>query len=117
DAETAKRLAAAEHDPAQKAALEKSAVKVANTAEKATVAADRTETKVAADQASDPGNAPASANSIPAGTPIQQPSAPALPELDLDTGNPSAVGAYALADQTYAKLLNQLVKPSATKTP
>ncbi len=33
------------------------------------------------------------------------------PELDLDTGNPSSVGEYALADQTYAKLLAQLVKP------
>jgi Zinc dependent phospholipase C len=116
DAGDAKRLAADAQDQDQKAVLEKSAVKVANTAEKATAAADRTETKVAADQASDPGGIPASANAIPAGTPIQPPATPSLPELDLDTGNPSSVGEYALADQTYAKLLDQLVKPAATKT-
>ena len=115
DADKAKRLADQEQDPAQKARLERSADSVANTAEKAAAAADRTEAKVAADQATGPQDTPVSENAIPAGTPIRPPKAPSLPELDLDTGNPSSVGEYALADQTYAKLLNELVKPAATK--
>jgi len=113
DAVEAKRLAAEEQNPSEKAELDKVAVNVANTSEKATAAADRTETKVAIDQASRLGVIPASANAIPAGTPIQPPTVPVIPELDLDTGNPSSVGEYALADQTYAKLLEQLVKPGA----
>lgn len=117
DADDAKRLAAGEQDPAQKARLERSAEKVANTAEKASAAADRTETKVAADQASIPEGAAASENAIPAGTPIQPPKAPALKEVDLDTGSPSSVGEYALADETYARLLDQLVKAAASKAP
>ena len=112
NADTAKRVAAGEQDPAQKAQLEKSAAAVAHTAEKADVAADRTEKKAAAAQAAGVGGAPVSANAIPAGTPIHPPSVPVLKELDLDTGDPSSVGEYALADQTYAKLLDQLVKPA-----
>ena len=117
DAETAKRVAAGADDPTQKAALEKSAANVAKTADKASAAADRTETKVAADQAKDPADVPESANAIPVGTPIKAPTTPALKELDMDTGDPSSVGEYALADQTYAKLLDQLVKPASAKTP
>ena len=111
DAAEAKRLAAEERNPSEKAQLDRVAVKVETTAQKATAVADRTETRVGADQASRLGVIPGSANSIPVGTPIQPPTVPSLPELDLDTGNPSAVGEYALADQTYGKLLDELVKP------
>jgi len=116
DAAEARRIAAEEQDPAEKASLQTVAVNVAKTSEKATAAAERTAAQVAADQESNPGSVPASANAIPVGTPIQPPTTPALPELDLDTGNPSSVGEYTLADQTYAKLLDQLVK-SAASTP
>jgi hypothetical protein len=34
---------------------------------------------------------------------------PTLPEIDLDTGNPSLLGEYRLADQTYAGLLDTLL--------
>ncbi len=37
------------------------------------------------------------------------PSAPDLSEIDLDTGKPSELGEYRLADQTYAKILDTLV--------
>lgn len=35
---------------------------------------------------------------------------PNLENMELDTGKPSAPGAYALADETYAKLLGKLSK-------
>ena len=109
DAAAAERLAASAEDPAEKASLEKAATTVAKSSEKADAAADRTAAKV--ENAADVGGAPISANAIPVGTPIKAPTAPRLLELDLDTGEPSSVGEYALADQTYAQLLHQLVKP------
>lgn len=109
DAAAAQHLATGAQDPAEKASLQKAASTVARSSEKADAAADRTQTKV--DQASDSGVAPVSANAIPVGTPIRPPTTPKLQELDLDTGKSSSAGEYALADQTYAKLLHQLVKP------
>jgi len=109
DASAAQHLAAGAKDPAEKASLEKAASTVAKSSEKADASADRTQAKV--DQAADSGEAPVSANAIPVGTPIKPPTTPKLQELDLDTGQPSSVGEYALADQTYAQLLHQLVKP------
>jgi len=38
---------------------------------------------------------------------------PDLPEIDLDTGHPSRLGEYQLADQTYAYLLNALLRATA----
>ena len=109
DAAAAQRLAASAEDPAEKASLEKAAATVAKSSEKADAAADRTAAKV--DKTFDAGGVPVSANAMPDGTPIQPPTTPQLAELDLDTGQPSSVGEYALADQTYAKLLHQLIKP------
>jgi hypothetical protein len=48
---------------------------------------------------------------LPPGSPIAPPSTPQLPPLDLDTGRPSAAGEYKLADEAYAHLLEDLVKP------
>lgn len=39
---------------------------------------------------------------------------PVLPEIDLDTGQPSRFGEYELADQTYASLLDTLLHHSAS---
>lgn len=109
DASAAQHLASDAQDPAEKASLEKAATTVAKSSAKADAAADRTQAKV--DQAANSGGAPVSANAIPVGTPIKPPTTPKLEELDLDTGQPSFVGEYALADQTYAQLLHQLVQP------
>jgi hypothetical protein len=97
DAATDQRLATADQNPRQKAALEQATVKTQQTSERA-------------------GADDVQANSIPAGTPISPPTPPNLPELDLDTGKPSAAGEYPLADQSYAHLLDDLVK-SASKPP
>ncbi len=110
DATAAQRLADGAKDAEEKAKLQKAAETVAKTSEKATAAADRTEAKV--ELALQSGDTQASANAIPAGTPIKPPTTPILPELDLDTGQPSSVGEYALADETYAQLLHQLVQPA-----
>jgi len=53
---------------------------------------------------------------LPAGSPIPAPSVPALADLDLDTGRPSAAGEYKLADEAYAHLLADLVRPAAVST-
>jgi hypothetical protein len=37
-------------------------------------------------------------------------SPPALPEIDFDTGAPTAQGEYPLADDTYAELIEQLAR-------
>jgi hypothetical protein len=43
---------------------------------------------------------------------------PDLPEIDLDTGKPSQLGEYRLADQSYALLLDSLLHdPTTTMTP
>jgi hypothetical protein len=113
------------HDPDDKASLARVADAMQKTSDKANAAADRTEERVAAVEVKaaafeaktgDP--APAfSANAIPADTPIQPPSIPNLPKLDLDTGQPSQAGEYALADQAYAKLLASLVKTASKNGP
>ena len=109
DAASAQHLAAGAQDPAEKASLEKAATTVAKSSEKADASADRTQARV--DRAADSGGGAVSANAVPEGTPIKPPTTPKLQELDLDTGRPSSVGEYALADQAYAQLLHQLVKP------
>ncbi|MDR3734797.1 MAG: zinc dependent phospholipase C family protein [Acidobacteriaceae bacterium] len=47
---------------------------------------------------------------------LQQASAvrygPPLPDMDLDTGKPTAAGEYRLADYAYAKLLEQVTEPT-----
>ena len=78
-----------------------------------TAVADRADANLAAAQASPDGTLPAVAGAPPAGSPVEPPSAPRLPELDLDTGRPAAAGEYKLADQTYAELLHDLVKGAA----
>lgn len=45
------------------------------------------------------------------------PKAPDLPEVDLDTGKPSRLGEYRLADLTYARLLDKLLKDKTPITP
>lgn len=127
DAARTTRAADKASDPAEKAKLDKAAASIQKTSEKADAAADRTEARVAASDAKaeaisaltgEP--APAlSANRIPADSAIKPPSTPGLPALDLDTGQPSSAGEYTLADQTYAKLLNSLVKsaPAAPVPP
>ncbi len=117
-AAVAEKRVASERDSDQKQSLAKAASAVQETSEKAAAAADRTEKRVevmqdkaAAIEAKTGEPAPAlSANAIPADTPIQPPSTPKLPLLDLDTGKPSQSGEYVLADETYAKLLESLVK-------
>ncbi len=39
-----------------------------------------------------------------------------LPNCDLDSGNPTTIAEYSLTDQTYAKLLGQLVKSRFDRT-
>ena len=110
DADAAQHLAEGAEDPVEKAKLDKAAATMAKTSDKADAAADRTQAKV--DQAEQGGAVPVLAHAVPAGTPIRPPTTPRLPELDLDTGRPSSVGEYALADSTYAHLLHELVKPA-----
>ena len=113
DVDQAQKAAAAEQDPAHKAALETVAGKVERTAQVASAAADRTQAKVEASEAAQLGLIPAAPGLVVAGTTIEPPSTPRLPELDLDTGKPSAAGEYRLADQTYARLLNEVAKAQA----
>jgi len=40
-----------------------------------------------------------------------------LQDIDLDTGQPTSSGEYALADQSYARLLGDLTQPSGTQLP
>jgi hypothetical protein len=114
DVDEAKRLAAEEQNPTEKASLERVVENEQKTSAIATAAADRTQAKVEADEAAHLGLIPAAPNTIAAGTPIEPPTTPALPELDLDTGRPSNAGEYRLADQTYARLLDELVKQKAS---
>ena len=113
DAEEAEKLADKAKDPDDKAKKEKVAANVQKVAEKADAAATRTEAKVAAPVPF------VAAEAVPPGTPVQPPSTPVLPVLDLDTGNASGTGEYLLADETYAHLLDDLVRfatppPSST---
>jgi hypothetical protein len=106
----ARRRADEEQDPAQKASLEKVVESTQKESDKANRAADVMERKVAADEAAKMGLIPGPRTRIAAGAAIKPPTVPVLPELDLDTGEPSRVGGYRLADETYARLLGELVK-------
>ncbi len=110
DVTQARRRADEEQDPTQKATLEKVVENTQKESEKASRAARLMESKVAADEAAKMGLIPEPRTRIAAGTAIKPPSVPVLPELDLDTGQPSRVGGYKLADETYAKLLEELVR-------
>ena len=103
DAEKAK-------DPSDKAKKEEAAAAAATAAAKVAAVAERAQANVAAAQASPDGNAPTPPGALPPGSPVTPPSTPSLAELDLDTGRPSTAGEYKLADQTYAHLLDDLVK-------
>lgn len=113
DANKAVKLADQAKNPDDKAKKEQVAAKVAVIAQKADDAATRTEAKVDAAQANPDMPPPAPAKALPPGSPIEPPTTPRLLELDMDTGKPANTGEYMLADQTYAHLLNDLVKPGS----
>ena len=96
--------------------MSKPAENVEKTSQRANLAANRIESKVAADEAAKMGLIPEPKTRIAAGTEIKPPSTPVLPQLDLDTGQRSGVGEYRLADDTYAKLLGELVKAARVAT-
>jgi Zinc dependent phospholipase C len=112
-----KDAAHAEHDadkavdPGDKARKEHEAQVVERVAEHATASAAAEKSEAAAIAAGAP-TAP-EPGALPPGSPITPPSTPRLTALDLDTGRPSAAGEYRLADQTYAQILAELVKPSS----
>jgi hypothetical protein len=55
---------------------------------------------------------------VPGGSAGNGQKLPDLPEIDLDTGKPSQLGEYRLADQSYALLLDSLLHdPTTTMTP
>jgi Zinc dependent phospholipase C len=122
DAQTAagklrKDAAHAEHDagkatdPDDKARKEHEAQVVGRVADhaSASAAAEKSE----ADAIAAGGPTPSEPGALPPGSPIAPPSTPQLSSLDLDTGRPSAAGEYELADQTYAQILAELVKPTS----
>jgi hypothetical protein len=117
EVDQAKKTADGEKDPEEKASLERVAENLQRTSELASDAADRTETKVANDQAVRLGLMPAARIGVPSRVPVRPPSTPTLPELDLDTGRPSSAGEYRLADETYARLLGELVAPGKAGAP
>ena len=96
--------AAKAKDTEDKARKEEAAAKVDETAGKAQGQAERTEAKAAA---ATPEEAQRAADAARAAAP---PTVPGLPELDMDTGKPVGWGEYPLADETYAELLDELVK-------
>ncbi len=114
DAEQADKRADKAKDPKQKEMKEAAAADVAKTAQKAAAAAERAKVLL-----EEPVLPPLLIVAMPPDTPITPPSVPKLAELDMDTGKPSAVGEYELADGAYAHLLNDLVKtaPAATSGP
>ena len=109
DAGKAQSAAAKEQDPAEKAKLEQAAAHVERAATKISAAATEKQATVTVGQASVQPPVPGAAEPVAAGMPIEPPTTPVLPNLDLDTGNPSAAGEYILADDTYARLLHDLV--------
>ena len=112
DAEKSVKLADNAPAGAQKTKRERAAKNVQAAADKADVAAQRTTAKV--DEAKTTGAPPTPAvGALPLDTPIKPPAPPKLPDLDLDTGKSVHAGEYLLADETYAELLNDLVKPEA----
>ncbi len=112
DAVKADQAAAKAEDPADKAKKEQAAQHVNEVAATIAASAEHEQAQLAAASASPDGVAPTQPGALPPGTPIQPPSTPRLPRLDLDTGRPSSVGEYKLADEAYAHLLNDLVKPA-----
>jgi hypothetical protein len=102
DAQQVQKDAAKAKDPKTKERVDVAAAKVEETAAKAAASAVRTEDSAAADGA---GSRTAGEVVV-----VVAPTAPVLPELDMDTGKPVGVGEYPLADETYAKLLGDLVK-------
>ena len=115
DANKIAKLAEKTVDPDDKARKEKVAGNVRKVAAAADATATRTEEKADKAQAAmDAGEAiPRSRGELAADHVITPPTAPKLPDLDLDTGKPSTVGEYRLADRTYAHLLDDLVKRAA----
>ncbi len=107
DAKNAGKRAEHAKDPDDKAVKEAAAVDVQKTAATAGQIAEREQARVAA---STPPPLPPGA--VAPGTPTLPPTTPTLPELDMDTGKPSAAGEYELADESYAHLLDDLVKAS-----
>ena len=95
-------------NPEDKQRAAADAAKVNETATKAADAAQRTEQKAAT---AAPGEREAVLQVAAAAAP---PTTPKLPELDLDTGKPVGKGEYPLADETYARLLDDLVKPMSS---
>lgn len=110
DATHAEKAAEKAEDPTDKTKDEQAAANLAAKAGLVTAVAERAEANVAAAQN---GILVAPPDALPPGAPVAPPSVPTLPELDLDTGNPTRAGEYTLADQTYAHLLDDLLKPTA----
>jgi hypothetical protein len=108
------RAAAKAGDPADKAKKEKAAQHVDEVAAKISISADQKTAAVSA-STSPIGPTPTPAGALPPGSPIAAPTSPALPHLDLDTGRPYTAGEYKLADEAYAHLLADLVKPVPVK--
>ena len=109
DAKQAVKRADKAQDPHEKEMKEAAAVDVQKTAQKAANAADRA--KALLNEAPLP---PLLTVAMPPDTPIQPPTTPVLAELDMDTGKPSSVGEYDLADGAYARLLGDLVAAAPT---
>ena len=102
-------------DPKDKAAKEQKATAIQHSAERQQKSADSIAAKAAPEATnlskdSVAKDAPRPSNPHP-------PVVPDLRETDMDTGKPTADGEYALADQTYAHLLADLVKPDAPPVP
>ena len=112
DAKDAERRASQAKDPDDKAMKQVAAEDVKKTAAPAAEAADREQAKVNA-----PVPLPPPPGAVPPGSPIAAPSTPVLAEIDMDTGRPSAVGEYALADGAYAHLLDDVVKANPAPAP
>ena len=111
DAQQLAKSADKAKDPDDKAKKEDAAAKVDETAVKAQGAAERTAAK--AEQAT-PEQVERAAN---AAAVAPAPVTPDLPELDMDTGKPVGAGEYPLADEAYARLLDDLVKTPGPALP
>ena len=108
DAADANKAAAKAEDPGDRAKKQAAADHVQQVANKITASAETQKTQVAEAAAGQDAQSP---GALPPGSPITPPSTPKLEALDLDTGRPSSMGEYKLADEAYARLLDDLVKP------
>ena len=115
DADKMAKLAEKSPDPNEKAQREQVAANVAEVAQKASSAAARSDATAAAVAAGTPPPIPVAA--LPPDAPIPPPTPPTLPATDLDTGHPSRTGEYVLADETWARLLDELVKSVKAPAP